>query len=126
MDGSLKSFSPQVRKENDMSRAEEAWREYIEPMPDFQRLRRDGPSFLAGYTRGRADAWQLPEVRAEELEEGKYYFAQWGKDEDENWTVIRVSKWREGNIALWITGDECEVDVCYFQRFRGPLPLGGE
>ena len=29
--------------------------------------------FLAGYARGRADAMELPEVRAEELEEGKLY-----------------------------------------------------
>ena len=95
-----------------MSNAEEAWKESGMQGELTKRF------FLAGYARGQADALVLPEVRAEELEEGKYYL---GLHKHEGWHVC------------WKNSAEEIVEGMIFYRhgqspsftsFRGPLQMG--
>ena len=100
-----------------MSNAEQAWKVEAErkrwgklPTTTYNPVHE---AFHLGYTRGRADAMELPEVRAEELVMGEWYL---GKN-------ILINKWdvfqHDQNTAFTI-----QYAVEQFS-FRGPLPLGG-
>ena len=98
--------------------ADEAWREWAQthaldnsiPPTCFR------SGFALGYARGRADAQELPEVRAEELVDGQWYWA---------WEISEESK----PVAVKAAGQNVCVgrfkeSKIYYRAFRGPLRVG--
>ena len=65
-------------------------------------------AFLAGYTRGRADAMEMPEVRAEDLVRGEAYLMR--SVGAREWSFYRCEK-----VGAFIGSKVC---------FRGPLRFG--
>ena len=98
-----------------MSNAEQAWKKAWDEClkkaaeGDYQV---DHGSFMDGYKAGRADAWQLPEVRADELVMEEWYL---GKN-------ILINKWE---VFQHDQNTEAAIQFAPEQfSFRGPLPLG--
>lgn len=76
--------------------------------------------FAIGYTRGRADAWDLPEVRAEELILGKSYEAT---NRDGEVRCCFAGMMKGGKTYVFFCGNPNE-HLADDYSFRGPLPLG--
>lgn len=107
-----------------MSNAEQAWKEYQE----FTKANGfDEPheqSFMAGFIAGVGDAMELPEVRAEELEEGNVYIGV--MESGQCFVGVELFDPENGSepyIQLHCFG-HTEKTPAVFTSFRGPLPLG--
>ncbi len=107
-----------------MSNAEQAWKVEAErkrwgklPTTTYNPVH---DAFHLGYARGRAAAWQLPEVPAEELVLGKSYEAT-NKDGEVRCCFAGLMK--GGQIYVFFCGNPNEHLAKEFS-FRGPLPLG--
>ena len=115
-----------------MSNAEQAWKEWSKERVEQRDLLFYSTSaqafmqygFLAGYARGRADAQELPEVRAEELVVGEIYRYRGIS----SWFPVRVIAMFEECVRLEEFGVHGYADIPFKSsqnKFRGPLPLGG-
>ena len=80
--------------------------------------------FRYGFLAGRADAMELPEVRAEELEEGNVYIGV--MESGKCFVGVELFDPENGSepyIQLHCFG-HTEKTPAVFTSFRGPLPLG--
>ena len=80
--------------------------------------------FRYGFLAGRADAMELPEVRAEELVVGEIYRYRGIS----SWFPVRVIAMFEECVRLEEFGVHGYADIPFKSsqnKFRGPLPLGG-
>lgn len=98
---------------------EAAWKEYLGKIGVGHNIPA-GEQFTAGFLSGQQSAWQLPEVRADDLEPDRYYWAFWKEAND----FIPVQTNLTTPVTFISLGD-LEIPFSDVSKFLGPLPLEG-
>ena len=99
---------------------EAAWKEYLNSIGVGHNIP-VGEQFTAGYLSGQQSAWQLPEVRAEDLLPDQYYLAFWKEAN----RLVPVQTNLTSPVTFISMGD-LEIPYSDVSKFFGPLPMPGE